>query len=161
MTGLPDIGITKRTTFLVKYAADSAKFYCDVFGFSVWYDNKLSVDERFPPCAPHMAPAHLVIVKAIDPKLGMLGFLSYENYEPDETPDFPQRKSLRLGDSILVFEVPDLDQVYQAARKTNARIVTPPARWTVPGPKGGVIELYSMSLFDENGIYSEIGQSRS
>lgn len=153
-------GFTKRTTFLVRNAAKAAQFYSDVFGMETWYNNKLDVDGRFPPCAPDAAPAHLVIVKAHDPKIGMLGFLSYLDHEAEVTPNFETREKLRYGDTILVFEVPDLDDIYKKAVETGARVVTPPARWTVPGPNGGTIELYSMSMFDSDGIYSEIGQTR-
>ena len=151
---------TKRTTFIVADAVAAAQFYVDVFGFSIWYDNELEVDERFPPCAPHNSVARLIIVKAIDPKIGMLGFLNYLDHQPEEIAGHKTRDHIRLGDPVLVFEVPDLEAVYQRAQQTNARIVTPPARWTVPAPNGGEIELFSMSMFDENGIYSEIGQAR-
>ena len=154
-------GITKRTTFIVSDAVEAAQFYCDVFGATVWYDNELGVDDRFPPCAPHMSRARLVIVKARDPKIGMLGFLSYVDHQPEPTPSFAGRDKLRLGDTVLVFEVDDLDEIYARVSRTKARIVSPPARWTVPGPAGGEIELYSMSLFDEQGIYMEVGQRRS
>ncbi len=154
-------GFTKRTTFIVGDAARAAQFYCDVFGMTVWYDNELAVDGRFPPCAPDMSRARLVIVQARDPKIGMLGFLSYIDHSPEETPDFTDRTKLRLGDTVLVFEVDDLDETYARASRTDARIVSPPARWVVPGPAGGDIELYSMSLFDAQGIYMEVGQSRS
>lgn len=154
-------GFTKRTTFIVADAANAAQFYCDVFGMTVWYDNELAVDGRFPPCMPDMSHARLVIVQARDPKIGMLGFLSYVSERPKNTPGFEDRDRLRLGDTVLVFEVDDLDEIYARVQRTGARIVSPPARWVVPGPSGGEIELYSMSLFDGQGIYMEVGQRRT
>lgn len=154
-------GFTKRTTFVVTDAAAAAQFYCDVFGMRVWYDNELAVDGRFPPCAPDQSRARLVIVKALDPKIGMLGFLSYVSERPEQTPGFEHRDKLRLGDTVLVFEVDDLEEIHARVKRTAARVVSAPARWVVPGPDGNEIELYSMSLFDEQGIYMEIGQRRT
>ena len=152
---------TKRTTFVVDDAEAAARFYCDVFGMTTWYDNELDVDGRFPPCAPDGSAARLVIVKAEDPKIGMLGFLSYREHKPDRQADFVGREKLRLGDTVLVFEVDDLGETHRRAAQAGARIVTAPARWTVPGPDGGAIELYSMSMFDLQGIYMEVGQKRA
>lgn len=153
-------GFTKRTTFVVADAAASACFYQDVFGWSVWYDNVLPVDHRFPPTGPDGAKAHLMMLKAHDPKIGMIGFLSYVDHQPEEVPGFRERRQVRLGDTILVMEASDLEATHQRAVRAGARIVSPPARWTVPGPDGKPLELFAMSMFDPNGIYSEISQSR-
>jgi catechol 2,3-dioxygenase-like lactoylglutathione lyase family enzyme len=154
-------GFSKRTTFLVGDARDSARFYMEVFGWEVWYDNTLPVDHRFPPSGPDGADAHLIMLKAHDPKIGMVGFLSYIDHRPAETPDFRSREQLRLGDTILVLEATDLDATYRRAEAAGARMVSAPARWTVPGPDGAAIELYAMSMFDPQGVYSETSQSRS
>ena len=153
--------ITKRTTFLVEDAETAAEFYRKVFGMVTWYDNELEVDGRFPPCAPDGSAARLVIVKATDPKIGMIGFLSYVRHQPHRQADFINRDKLRIGDTVLVFEVDDLDETHRRAVAAGARIVTAPARWTVPGPNGGALELYSMSMFDLQGIYMEVGQKRA
>lgn len=155
------VDFPKRTTFLVQDAEAAARFYRKVFGMATWYDNELEVDGRFPPCAPDGAAARLVIVKANDPKIGMLGFLSYARHQPDRKADFINREKLRLGDTVLVFEVDDLHETHRRAAEAGARIVTPPARWTVPGPDGGALELFSMSMFDLQGIYMEVGQKRA
>lgn len=154
-------GLFKRTTFIVEDADKAADFYRAVFDWNTWYDNNLAVDGRFPPLAPDQAMARLIMLKGPDPKIGMLGFMSY--HEPvealQETGARPER--LRLGDAILVIEAPDLDLVYERAKANGASIVTAPVGWTVPGPDGGTINLRSMSMFDSNGIYSEISQARS
>ena len=155
------VDFPKRTTFVVQDAEAAARFYCEVFGMTTWYDNELDVDGRFPPCAPDGATARLVIVKANDPKIGMLGFLSYVQHQPDHQADFVSREKLRLGDTVLVFEVENLNETYRRAADSGARIVTKPARWSVPGPDGGTLELYSMSMFDSQGIYMEVGQKRA
>ena len=153
-------GFPKRTTFLVDDAHAAAGFYRDVFGMSVWYDDTLPVDARFPPCAPDASPARLIILEANDPDVGKLGFLSYEKFDPEEAPGTRDRSEVRVGDPILVFTAANLDDVHERAVAAGARVVSPPVHWTVPGPDGGTIELYAMSMFDSQGIYSEISQTR-
>lgn len=152
---------TKRTTFIVADAVSASRFYRDVFGWTVWYDNAVTVAEGFPPCAPDGQPSRLIMLQAHDPKIGMVGFLAYEDFDPEPTPGFADRPKLRLGDAVLVLEAEHLDATYARAVAAGARIVNPPTRWTVPAPNGtDTIDLYSMSMFDPQGIYSEIGQSR-
>lgn len=151
---------TKRTTLLVDDADAASRFYRDVFGWQVWYDNVLPVDHRFPPCAPDGTEARLIMLRAHDPKIGMVGFLQFIGFEPEPTPGYREREKLRSGDAVLVIEADDLDATYRRARDAGARIVSPPACWTVPGPDGEAIRLYAMSMFDPWGNYAEISQSR-
>ncbi|MEO1247459.1 MAG: VOC family protein [Pseudomonadota bacterium] len=153
-------GFTKRTTFVVDDAERASRFYREVFGWSVWYDNRLAVREGFPPCAPDGQDARLIMLEARDPKIGMLGFLAYEGFEPAEIPGHRERTTLRRGDAVLVMEADDVEETHQRAKAAGARIVNPPARWTVPSPQGGDLEIYTMSMFDPCGIYSEVSQSR-
>ena len=153
-------GFTKRTTFIVGDAERASRFYREVFGWTVWYDNRLDVREGFPPCAPDGQQARLIMLQARDPKIGMLGFLAYEGFTPAEIPDHRERKTLRRGDAVLVMEADNVDETHRRAKAAGARIVNPPTRWTVPSPKGGELEIHTMSMFDPEGIYSEISQSR-
>ena len=146
----------RRTTFIVPDAAAAARFYVDVFGWTRWYDNVLAVDHRFPPAAPDGARAHLIILKAEDERIGMLGLLQYLE-APFDTAVPANRRKLRMGEPILVIETRDIDGVYERARAAGANVVTPPVDWTVPSNDGqGVIRLRTMSLFDPNGIYMEV-----
>jgi catechol 2,3-dioxygenase-like lactoylglutathione lyase family enzyme len=153
--------LLKRTTFVVADAEAAARFYREVFGYTVWYDNELPVDGRFPPLAPDGAQAHLVILQVEDPKIGMLGFLSYRDFDPaDDRQGSPPR--LGLGTPILVMESRELDAVHERAKTAGAHIVTPPVTWQVPGRDGGPpITLRAFSMFDPNGIYLEISAART
>ena len=161
MTDTPT-ALLKRTTFVVADADAAAGFYRDVFGFAVWYDNELPVDARFPPIAPDGAVARLIILEVEDPKIGMLGFLSYKTHRaPDVRPGALPAPTLGVGTTILVMESRDLDGVHERARAAGAHIITPPVEWTVPGRAGGApIHLRALSLYDPNGIYIEISAAR-
>jgi len=153
-------GLFKRTTFVVRDAEAAADFYRSVFQWETWYDNSLPVDRRFPPIAPDQAEARLIMLKGPDPKIGMLGFMSYKERVARLEETGTRTERLRLGDAILVMEAPDLDLVHARAAEHGATIVTPPVHWHVPGPDGKQIQLYAMSMFDQHGIYSEISQTR-
>ena len=68
--------------------------------------------------------------------------------------------SARRCAAVLVMEADDVEETHERPKAAGARIVNPPTRWTVPSPGGGDLEIYSMSMFDPEGIYSEISQSR-
>jgi len=151
-------GILRRTTFVVPSAEEAARFYSDVFGWTRFYDNRLPVRAGFPPAAPDNAMAHLVILKADDPNIGMLGFLQYLE-APFDTAVPVNRSRVRMGEAILVIQTKDVDGIHQRAVSGGANVVTPPTDWQVPSHDGkGVIKLRTMSMFDRNGVYSEINQ---
>lgn len=149
--------ILKRTTFIVADAEASARFYKDVFGWSVWYDNILAADHRFPPSgAENNAEVRLIILQAEDPRIGKLGLLEYLD-PPFDVGTASNRSKVRMGEPILVIETEDVDGVYDRAALTDATIVTPPVDWEVPSPDGrSTIKLRTISLFDPNGVYMEI-----
>ena len=152
-----DTGLFKRTTFIVKDAEASARFYSAVFGWTTWYDNIVKADSRFPPSgAPHMAEVRLIILQAEDPRIGKLGLLQYVDPPFDE--GTPQgRTKVRMGEPILVIETTDVDGVYERALEHGADVVTAPVDWEVPSPDGAsTIHLRTISLFDPNGIYMEV-----
>ena len=152
-----DVGIFKRTTFLVRDVETSAAFYKDVFGWSIWYDNKIACDHRFPPSgAPDQAEVRLIILQAQDPTLGKLGLLEYKN-PPFDTGAHSQRTKVRNGEPVLVIESKDIDGVFQRALAAGATVITEPVDWYVPAPNGvDKIHLRTVSMFDPNGIYLEV-----
>jgi catechol 2,3-dioxygenase-like lactoylglutathione lyase family enzyme len=151
-------GILRRTTFVVGDAEVSARFYEEVFGWTRFYDHRLAVHAAFPPAGPHNAPAHLVILKAEDPNIGMVGFLQYLD-PPFDTAVPVNRSKVRMGEAILVIQTRDVDGIHRRAVAQGANVISPPLDWEVPSHDGSsVIRLRTMSMFDGNGIYSEINQ---
>lgn len=151
--------IMKRTTFIVADAQASARFYQEVFGWTIWYDNIVLADHRFPPSgAADKAQVRLIIVEPGGTDLGKLGFLEYLD-PPFDVGTPSGRSKVRMGEPILVWNTQDVESLYQRALAANADVVTAPADWTVPAAGGkGETHLRSISLFDPNGIYMEISQ---
>jgi len=157
-----DTAILKRTTFVVADAEKSAKFYQDVFNWTIWYDNELEADPRFPPSgAQGKARVRLIILQALDAKLGKLGLLQY--IEPHfDTGHLISRNKIRMGEPIMVIESKDIEGVYNRAVAAGATVITPPVDWYVPAPGGNTkIHLRTVSLFDPNGIYMEVSDHPS
>jgi len=157
-----DIDILKRTTFIVGDAEQSAAFYQSVFNWSIWYDNELEADYRFPPSgASDQAKVRLIILQAKDPKLGKLGLLEYID-SPFEAAVPELKTKVRLGDPILVIETTDIEGIHERAVSAGATIVSAPVDWHVPGPTAGSkIHLRTVSFFDPNGIYMEVSDHPS
>lgn len=151
-----DNSIIRRTSFIVTDADATADFYEQIFGWSRFYDNETPVGQYFPPCAPDQTPAKIIIMKADDPYIGMIGFMEYVGFAPDVRVS-ASRTSLGVGDAILVVETKDIKAVHAKAEASPARIVTAPVEWTVTDYSGdGVIHLATFSFFDPNGIYVEV-----
>jgi catechol 2,3-dioxygenase-like lactoylglutathione lyase family enzyme len=148
--------ILKRTTFIVTNARAAAQFYQDVFGWTIWYDNELAADYRFPPSgAPDQALVHLIVLESGDPQAGKLGLLSYAE-TPFALAATETRTVVRMGEPILVLNTDDIAGVHDRASAAGATIVTPPVDWTVPGADGAPVALCTVSMFDPNGIYIEV-----
>lgn len=145
-----------RSTFIVADIDAAIRFYGEVFGWHVAYDNVLEVDYRFPPAAADGAPCRLVIFRGEDPEIGGIGFMKYLHHQMPAGPS-KHRKTVGEGEAILVVKSPDPDATYRKILKTDAVVVAPPTDWTVPSPVAGKrIRLRTMSLFDPNGIYLEV-----
>jgi len=157
-----DVGILKRTTFIVRDAEVSAQFYKSVFNWTIWYDNVLKADYRFPPSgAPDQSAVRLIILQAKDPKLGKLGLLQYLD-APFDMASREIRDKVRIGEPIMVIESEDIDGIHKRALAAGATVITPPVDWYVPGPDGrSQIHLRTVSLFDPNGIYMEVSDHPS
>lgn len=154
-------GILRRTTFVVPDAAQAAQFYEKVFGWTRFYDHSLVAKRGFPPVSPNDEPVKLVLLKAEDPKIGMVGFLQYVN-PPFDTAIPVNRSKVRMLETILVVQTDDVDGAHARAVAAGANITVPPTTWEVPSHDGSsVIRLRSFSMFDPLGIYSEINQHLS
>ena len=152
-----EVAILKRTTFVLADAEKSAQFFQAVFGWKVWYDNIVKADYRFPPSgAPDAAEVRLIILEALDSKIGKLGLLQYLQ-PPFDRGILTDRSMIRMGEPILVIETSDVDALHLRAVEAGGQVVTAPVDWTVPTPDGNSqIRLRTISLFDPNGIYMEV-----
>jgi predicted enzyme related to lactoylglutathione lyase len=149
--------VLKRTTFVVGDADSVARRYEHIFGWTRYYDERLAVDYRFPPIAPDGTRAHLIMLRTVDPKIGMLGLLSYEDFDPPDR----RQPGLGIGSSVLVVECEDVMQTASLAKEAGGLQVVGPVEWLVPGACGSPITLRTVSIYDPDGLYWEVSQRRS
>lgn len=151
--------VLRRTTLIVRDLEASLRFYRDVFGFTVWYDSEIAVGGEVLPAGKPGALTRVVILKAEDPRVGMIGLMQYL----DPPLDHPAQRGPRMGigDIVFVMETDDLPGVHARLKDHDARIHCPPLDWEVPNPAGGPsIKLTTLSFFDPDGYFIEVNAKR-
>ena len=91
--------VLKRTTLIVRDAGRSAQFYREVLGLSVWYDDEIVLGGRGLAAGRRGDRTRLVIMKAEDPVIGMIGLLQFTDPPLPE----PEGERTRLGIGDVVF----------------------------------------------------------
>jgi len=154
-------GLLRRASYIVADAEAAASFYEQLFGWTRFYDNETAVDHRFPPSQPDGTLARIIILKAEDPFIGMIGFMQYLGITPAVGVN-SDRSEVKLGDTLNVVEVKDIEGCHARAVELGAKVVTAPVDWSVTDYSGkGTIDLATFSFFDTNGIYFEVNTRRN
>jgi catechol 2,3-dioxygenase-like lactoylglutathione lyase family enzyme len=150
--------LVKRTTLIVRSCERSTAFYSDVFGLTVWYDDQIELGGVGLAAGKRGDKTHLVILKAQDPTVGMVGLLQFT--EP-RLPEPPRRERLGIGDVVFVMQGDDAQGVYRRAVRFGARIHAPPHAFSVRGADGGMVAMTSVSLWDPDDYFIEFNQRHS
>lgn len=147
--------LVKRTTLIVRDIDVSLRFYRDVLGLAVWYDDVIVLSGVGLAAGKKGDETRLVIMKARDPVIGMVGLLEFT------APAMPVpavRERLGIGDIVFVMQGEDIEGVHQRAREFGARIHAAPHRFEVRGADGRMIGMTSLSLWDPDGFFIEYNQ---
>jgi catechol 2,3-dioxygenase-like lactoylglutathione lyase family enzyme len=147
--------ILKRTTLIVGDLERSLAFYRDVLGFTVWYDGEIVLSGVGLAAGGAGDRTRLVIVKAEDPVVGMIGLLQFT---APELPAPPVRQRLGIGDVVFVLQTDDVHAVHERARAFGARIHAAPHAFEVAGATGEDLRMTSLSVWDPDGYFLEINQ---
>jgi catechol 2,3-dioxygenase-like lactoylglutathione lyase family enzyme len=150
--------LVKRTTLIVRSCERSVGFYRDVFGMSVWYDDHLELGGVGLAAGKKGDKTHLVVMKAVDPTVGMIGLLEF--LDP-RLPEPPRRERLGIGDLVFVMQGDDAQGVYRRAIRLGARIHAPPHPYTVRGADGQMLSMTSVSIWDPDDYFIEFNQRHS
>ncbi len=147
----------RRATMLVNEIETPLKIYRDILGLETYYDNELVISGLGLPAGEPGAKARLVILKANDPYIGMLGILQYLDPPLPERGEYPKR--LGVGDTVFVMSVADAEQAHRELLDVpGVHIKSEPHVSEYPKPDGGVFKLLCMSFFDPNGYFIEANQ---
>lgn len=147
----------RRATMLVNEMETPLQIYRDILGMEVYYDDEITMTGDMLPAGEPGNKVRLVILKANDPYIGMLGILQYLDPPLPERDDYPER--LGLGDTVFVLNVEDAEAVHRKLPDVpGVRIQSEPHVIEYPKPGGGVFRLLGMSFFDPNGYFIEANQ---
>ena len=152
---IPQDTVIRRTTLVVRDVAVSREFYTAVLGLQVWYDRPFTLGDFGVPGDAGDA-THLVILKAQDPVVGMLGLLQF--VDPPKPAPVRVRDTLGIGDVVLVIQCGDADAIHAALRARGAHVARPPSEFEVPGADGQSIRMRGLSFFDPDGYFIEANQ---
>lgn len=114
--------ILRRATIFVEDAQASAAFYKNVFGFSVYSDQRITLREGSPVtigATDDPRPGRFITVKGRHPLAGMIGLISIE--EPVENRLSDGR--LGIGNAVLVIECEDIEHVIHSIESHGGAIV--------------------------------------
>ena len=147
--------IVKRTTLIVRDVRRSQAFYRDVLGFTTWYDDEIVISGRGLAAGKAGDRTRLVIMRATDPVIGMIGLLQFV---ADELPAPAPRERLGIGDVVFVLSTDDVAGLYERARAFPARIYAEPHAYAVRGADGNLLRMTSMSVWDPDDYFLEINE---
>ena len=148
--------IVKRTTLIVRDADRSLAFYRDVLGLTVWYDDEIVLGGVTLPVGARGDRTRLVIMRADDPVIGMIGLLQF-TAPPLPAPE-TERATLGIGDVVFVMQTDDVEAVYARLQQWGARVQAPPHAFEVRGADGAWLRMTTLSFWDPDGYFFEINQ---
>ncbi|MFM7395674.1 MAG: VOC family protein [Gammaproteobacteria bacterium] len=155
MSTAPFPPLVKRTTLIVRDLARSVEFYRDVLGMTVWYDDEIVLSGVGLAAGSKGDRTRLVIMKAEDPVIGMIGLLEFIG---PRLPEPSPRTRLGIGDIVFVMQGREVASVHERALAFGARIHAAPHRFEVRGADGKQVGMTSLSLWDPDDFFIEYNE---
>ncbi len=147
--------IIRRTTLKVRDIQKSYEFYTELLGMETYYNNEVTVENDLLPGTKAGDKIHLIILKAQDPVVGMIGLL--KPIHPEE--EFPAVEfDFKYGSSVFVVGVDDVEELYEKALKFGAKMRAPLSETIYPGADGNDVHVKSLGLYDPDGHFMECNQ---
>ena len=146
----------KRTTLIVRNIEVSSKWYEEVLGMSLYYDDTITLGGKGMAAGKKGDVTHLKIYKCSDPVIGMIGLLQWIDPELPAPEEIPTK--VDYGNPTFVVDTDNVDEVYKKALALGTHIHSEPHEWSVRGADGNMINFITMSVFDPDGYFYEINQ---
>lgn len=148
----------RRVTIIVRDIDESLKLYRDVLGFSLNYDQTLTMSGVALPAGKPGARARLVLLNANDSFIGWIGMLQWIDPPLEDPGPYPTR--LGIGSHVLVMNTDEAARRCAAAAALPGVTMTAPARLQIyPGRNGGPdIQVMGCNIFDRDGTFLELNQ---
>ncbi len=137
----------RRTTLLVRDMEASLAFYGGALGLEKYYDQIITSRDG-------SSQSHLVLLRANDPNIGVLGLWELAN--AGDAPAPTTSSDLTAGEIVLLFNTRELDTVFPAAAAVaGATVLSPPTYREYPGD-GVTYEVMVSMLRDPDGHIVEL-----
>ena len=146
----------KRTTLIVRDIEVSSKWYEEVLGMSLYYDDTITLGGKGMAAGKKGDVTHLKIYKCSDPVIGMIGLLQWIDPELPAPEEIPTK--VDYGNPTFVVDTDNVDEVYKKALTLETHIHSEPHEWSVRGADGNMINFITLSVFDPDGYFYEINQ---
>lgn len=150
----PDI--VKRTTLMVRDAEASARWYEAVFGMRRWMDTPFTLSGTQLAAGRAGDRTRLVIMRAADEAIGMIGLLQWLDPPLDLPAGNPTR--IEYGRPIFVVAAVDAAATLDRARAAGSHVHCTPRRWSTRLPDGSERHMLGVSFFDPDGYFFEVNQ---
>ena len=141
----------RRTTLLVRDMDRSLAFYEGALGLEKYYDQIITSRDG-------TSQSHLVLLRANDPNIGVLGLWELEDAASAPAP--VTGSDLTAGEIVLLFNTSELDTVFPAAASEGATVLSPPTYREYPGD-GVTYEVMVSMLRDPDGHIVELNHRLS
>jgi hypothetical protein len=123
---------------------------------TVWYDDEIVLGGVTLPVGARGDRTRLVIMRAEDPAIGMIGLLQFT------APSLPappaQRDSLGIGDVVFVVQTDDVAAVHERLQRAGTRVHAAPHAFEVRGADGTWLRMMTLSFWDPDGYFFEVNQ---
>lgn len=147
--------IVKRTTLFVRDMQAAKHWYEYVLGMSTFYDKEFVLSGIGLAAGKAGDKTHLVILKADDPDIGMIGLLQWVD-PPMPAP--PIEYKLGFGNPTFVIASDDAVETHRRAEELGTKIHSAPHEWSTLGANGKMKNFVGLSLFDPDGYFFECNQ---
>ena len=148
--------IVQRTTLIVRDIQRSAHWYEHVLGMTRWYDKEFVLSGVGLAAGKAGDRTHLMILKAEDPVIGMIGLLQWLEPELPAPPEIPT--GVTYGLPTFIVSSDDVNEVHRRAVEPETHIHAEPHEWSTEGADGNMKTFLGLSVFDPDGYFYEFNQ---
>jgi len=149
--------ILRRTTLMVRHADTAAAWFETVFGMTRWMDTPFILSGTQLAAGQAGDRTRLVIMKAADDHIGMVGLLEWLQPTMQAPAVLPRR--IEFGAPIFVMAATDCRATTERARTVGSHIYCEPHEWDFTGPDGRTRSMLGASFFDLDGYFFEVNQA--
>jgi catechol 2,3-dioxygenase-like lactoylglutathione lyase family enzyme len=148
--------VIKRTTLIVRDVETAMHWYQTVLEMSVYFDDEVELSGTGMAAGGPGDRTLLVIMRAEDPDVGMIGLLQWIDPPLPAPADIP--RSVTYGNPTFVVRTDDLSGLHDRAVTLGSHVHAAPHEWSIRGANGMVKHFLSASLFDPDGHFFELNQ---